>query len=105
MLWSKEDDVLVANLFSSDSDSDSENDSAADTAAEEIPAQRKQRKKYKRGDPYTSDWYKFGGSEHGDWEDPTHRDGKLFRRRFRVPWTFFKRLLDRFVFPRLLYVF
>ena len=43
-------------------------------------------------EPERSVWWKFIQRE--TVQDPRHRDGKLFRRRFRVPYSLFRRLVD-----------
>lgn len=48
---------------------------------------KRTRLSYPREDPKISPWFKYLGT--GPWSDTTHRDGKLFRRRFRVPHAFF----------------
>merc|ERR1711998_385318 len=42
--------------------------------------------------PYASTWWSFIHRE--TVKQPRHRDGKLFRRRFRVPYTMFRRLVS-----------
>ena len=44
------------------------------------------RKTYKRRDPKTSVWWlDYVLDERGTWKDEGHRDGKLFQRRFALP--------------------
>lgn len=44
----------------------------------------------RRRDPKTSSFWRYcDPSDAGKWNDPLHRDGQLFRTRFRVPYPFF----------------
>jgi hypothetical protein len=40
---------------------------------------------------HTTQWFKY--IEEGLWSDAAHAQGKLFRRRFRVPWSFYKAIV------------
>ena len=47
------------------------------------------RQTYERRDPKTSQWWiDYVLDVNNTWKDETHRNGKIFRRRFRVPFNF-----------------
>lgn len=52
------------------------------------------RHQYPREDPQASSWWKYcaDDADKASFNDPQHRDGKLFRRRFRVPWSVFQEI-------------
>lgn len=54
--------------------------------------QKRKRQQYERGDPWNSSWGRM--LKHPDVSFPTKRTGKLFRRRFRVPYQVFENLLE-----------
>ena len=63
---------------------------AAELDGQEPPATSPQgpraRQQYPRVDPKLSNWWEYCQEDGGTFADPKHRDGKTFRRRFRVPW-------------------
>jgi hypothetical protein len=55
----------------------------------------KKRAKYKRADFKESCWYRlYLDQDHISYRDPTSKEGKLFRRRFRVPYPIFSRIVE-----------
>lgn len=56
---------------------------------------KKHRKVYPRKDPKTTTWYTdYVMNNGGTFSNPDHRDGKLFRLRFRVPYSKYQWMVD-----------
>ena len=53
---------------------------------------KRTRTQYERKDPKDSPFWKYMTKE--TYRDPTHRDGKLFRRRFRMPFDMFLKIVN-----------
>ena len=53
---------------------------------------KRTRTQYERNDPKDSPFWKYMTKE--TYRDPTHRDGKLFRRRFRMPFDMFLKIVN-----------
>ena len=54
------------------------------------------RRSHRRRDPKRSQWYiDYVVDESHTFRDDKHRNGKLFRRRFRVPFEFYKQLVEK----------
>lgn len=69
------------------------------TLVQQPPAQpaKRQRRVFKRNDPRQCSWYAVYLDKNGTWRDPKHRDGILFRKRFRMPWITFHEILKEAV--------
>ena len=56
------------------------------------PNGKRKRNQYERGDSWSTAWGRM--LKHRDVSNPSKRTGKLFRRRFRVPYQVFEKLLE-----------